>query len=92
MNRLLIWGALAFALAAGPALAQSQHPYAGFEGRSIKALSEQQIADLRAGRGMGLALVPSSTDIPAPSMCSSWPIPWIYPTSSAQRCRSYSRP
>ena len=41
---------------ASPALARSQQPYAGLEARPIKALSEQQIADLRAGRGMGLAL------------------------------------
>lgn len=31
-------------------------PYVGLEHRSVKALSDQQIADLRAGRGMGLAL------------------------------------
>lgn len=31
-------------------------PYAGMERRAIKALSEQQIADLKTGRGMGLAL------------------------------------
>ena len=41
---------------AGVALAQSHQPYAGMEQRPVKALSEQQIADLRAGRGMGLAL------------------------------------
>ena len=34
----------------------AQSPYAGMQARSIKALSEQQIADLKAGRGMGLAL------------------------------------
>lgn len=33
-----------------------QHaPYAGLQKREIKALSEQQISDLRAGRGMSLA-------------------------------------
>jgi hypothetical protein len=47
---------IVFALAAGVSSAQSQQPYAGLEGRPIKALSEQQISDLRAGRGMGLAL------------------------------------
>lgn len=31
-------------------------PYAGLQSREIKALSEADIADLRAGRGMGLAL------------------------------------
>ena len=34
----------------------AQTPYAGMQTRPIKALSEQQIADLSAGRGMGLAL------------------------------------
>jgi hypothetical protein len=53
MNRVLILFLVAFVPAA---LAQSQQPYAGLAGRSIKALSEQQIADLQAGRGMGLAL------------------------------------
>lgn len=30
--------------------------YSGLEHRAVKALSDQQIADLRAGRGLGLAL------------------------------------
>ncbi len=37
----------------GPTSAAAE-PYAGLESRAVKALSEQQIADLRAGRGMGL--------------------------------------
>jgi Spy/CpxP family protein refolding chaperone len=52
--------------AASPLEAQSQQPYAGLEGRSIKALSEQQIADLRAGRGMGLALAAELNGYPGP--------------------------
>jgi Spy/CpxP family protein refolding chaperone len=63
MHRLLILFLIAFAPAA---LAQSQQPYAGLEGRSIKALSEQQIADLRAGRGMGLALAAELNGYPGP--------------------------
>src|SRR6266436_3691578 len=51
---------------ASPALAQSQQPYAGLEGRPIKALSEQQISDLRAGRGMGLALAAELNGYPGP--------------------------
>ena len=35
---------------------QTHQPYASMQGRPVKALSDQQIADLRAGRGMGLAL------------------------------------
>jgi len=51
---------------ASPALVQSQQPYAGLEARPIKALSEQQIADLRAGRGMGLALAAELNGYPGP--------------------------
>jgi Spy/CpxP family protein refolding chaperone len=52
-------------LCSGTALAQSQ-PYAGMQERSIKTLSEQQIADLRAGRGMGLALAAELNGYPGP--------------------------
>src|ERR1700709_1706944 len=52
-------------LAVGAAVAQT--PYAGMQTRSIKALSDQQIADLRAGRGMGLALAAELNGYPGPS-------------------------
>ena len=45
----------------------AQTPYAGMQARSIKALSDQQIADLRAGRGMGLALAAELNGYPGPS-------------------------
>jgi hypothetical protein len=41
-------------------------PYAGLEKRAIKALSDAQIADLRAGRGMGLALPAELNGYPGP--------------------------
>lgn len=41
-------------------------PYAGKEQRAVKALSEQQIADLKAGRGMGLALAAELNGYPGP--------------------------
>jgi hypothetical protein len=41
-------------------------PYAGLETRQIKALSPQQIDDLRAGRGMGFALAAELNDYPGP--------------------------
>ena len=41
-------------------------PYAGFEQRQIKTLSDQQIADLQAGRGMGLALAAELNSHPGP--------------------------
>jgi hypothetical protein len=66
MNRRLLLASIAFALASVAALAQAQQPYAGLEARAIKALSEQQIADLRAGRGMGLALAAELNGYPGP--------------------------
>jgi Spy/CpxP family protein refolding chaperone len=57
---------IAFALPTAASLAQSQQPYAGLEARSIKALSDQQIADLKAGRGMGLALAAELNGHPGP--------------------------
>jgi len=58
-------------LFAGSAAAQEhQHkhgqPYAGMQARAVKALSDQQIADLRAGRGMGLALAAELNGYPGP--------------------------
>ena len=41
-------------------------PYAGLEKRTATSLSEQQIADLRAGRGMGLALAAELNGYPGP--------------------------
>jgi hypothetical protein len=47
-------------------VAFAQSPYAGMQSRPIKALSEQQIADLKAGRGMGLALSAELNGYPGP--------------------------
>lgn len=51
-----------------PLAAQAQHqkPYAGQESRTIKALSEQETADLLAGRGMGLAKAAELNSYPGP--------------------------
>src|SRR6187399_1913571 len=45
----------------------AQTPYSGMQTRPIKALSEQQMADLGAGRGMGLALAAELNGYPGPS-------------------------
>ena len=50
-----------------PALALAEAPYAGTQSRPIKALSDQQVSDLRAGRGMGLALAADLNGYPGPS-------------------------
>ena len=46
--------------------AGTAQPYAGAEQRTIKALSEQQIADLNAGRGMGFAMAAELNGYPGP--------------------------
>src|SRR3954453_20528331 len=47
--------------------ASAQHqPYAGMQVRPIKALPDQQIDDLKAGRGMGLALAAELNGYPGP--------------------------
>jgi Heavy-metal resistance len=64
--------AAAIALCTSAALAQHhQHkqgssPYSGIHSRAVKALSDQQIADLRAGRGMGQALAAELNGYPGP--------------------------
>lgn len=64
-----VWTVIAAMLAALGS-AQAQHApassYSGLQHRSVKALSEEQIADLRAGRGMGLALPAELNGYPGP--------------------------
>jgi Spy/CpxP family protein refolding chaperone len=63
--RMLVTCAL---LAAGISGARAETPrYAGMQNRSLKALSEQQIEDLRAGRGMGLAMAAELNSYPGPA-------------------------
>jgi len=61
-----IWISAALVLISA-AVANAQTPYAGMQTRPIKALSEQQVADLGAGRGMGLALAAELNGYPGPS-------------------------
>ncbi len=65
MKQSLTLSVLAAVLTLGSAAAQT--PYAGVQTRSIKALSDQQMGDLRAGRGMGLALAAELNGYPGPS-------------------------
>ena len=63
-SRLLIVVALATGVCGN---VQAQQPYAGLEKRPVQALSDQQVADLRAGRGMGMALPAELNGYPGPS-------------------------
>jgi Spy/CpxP family protein refolding chaperone len=51
--------------ATGPSAGPAQ-PYAPLTGRRVKALSEEQAADLLAGRGMALALAAELNGYPGP--------------------------
>ena len=55
---------LAALLVSSATLAQA--PYAGMQTRGIKALSDSQIGDLQAGRGMSLALAAELNGYPGP--------------------------
>ncbi len=46
---------------------QAASPYSGMETRRVKALCDDQSADLIAGRGMGLALAAELNSYPGPS-------------------------
>jgi hypothetical protein len=61
-----MWPVVA-AIVLAAASGHAQTPYAGMQARAIKALSEQQVSDLRAGRGMGLALAAELNGYPGPS-------------------------
>src|SRR3954463_4420800 len=65
MKQFVTLSVAAMMLAFGSAVAQT--PYAGMQTRSIKALSDQQVADLGAGRGMGLAMAAELNGYPGPS-------------------------
>lgn len=58
---------LAFAPASHAASARIAQSYAGLQDRPVKALSGQRLADLRAGRGMGLALAAELNGYPGPA-------------------------
>jgi hypothetical protein len=64
---ITVWVIAVFAGCSPAVLAQSTQPYSGMQSRPIKALSDQQVADLRAGRGMGLALAAELNGYPGPS-------------------------
>ena len=69
MTRLVFIAMLVWC-AASPAVAQQhqhgQSPYAGLENREIKALSQEQIQQLRDGEGMTLALAAELNHYPGP--------------------------
>jgi Spy/CpxP family protein refolding chaperone len=66
MKRYLLAAASILAISAQSVAAQPAQPYADMEKRPIKALSEQQIMDLRTGSGMGLALAAELNGYPGP--------------------------
>jgi len=63
----LSFALFALSVAALPALANTHAPYAGQQARQVKALSNPEIDDLRAGRGMGLAKAAELNSYPGPA-------------------------
>ncbi len=59
---------LSISVFAGTAFAQSQgaQPYAGFERREVASLSADDLVEIRAGRGWGLALPAELNGVPGP--------------------------
>jgi hypothetical protein len=66
MKQLIAVAALATVVSISHSFGQSHQPYAGQQSRPIKALSDGQLADLRAGRGMSLALPAELNGYPGP--------------------------
>jgi len=66
MMRAIVVVSAALILTAGSSFAQTPQPYAGLQTRPLKALSEEQVAELNAGRGMGLALAAELNGYPGP--------------------------
>lgn len=66
MKKWMLAAVTALFFAPQMAWSQAHQPYSGLEARPIKALSDQQIADLKAGRGMSLALAAELNGYPGP--------------------------
>jgi Spy/CpxP family protein refolding chaperone len=64
---LVIAAILALAAASDASAQHGQQPYAGQEKRAVKALSDAEVADLLAGRGMGLAKAAELNGYPGPA-------------------------
>ena len=66
MKRLSVLMVFLIAASGSASHAQDAQPYRGLHTRAIKALSDQQIDDLKSGRGMGLALAAELNGHPGP--------------------------
>jgi Spy/CpxP family protein refolding chaperone len=69
MNHRIVFAILAVCALALPVLAADMqaNPYAGQQGRQIKALSDEDIAALRNGEGMGMAKAAELNGYPGPA-------------------------
>jgi hypothetical protein len=66
LSALALVASFSTAFLIGNAAAQSSRFYAGMQTRAIKALSTEQVADLKAGRGMSLARPAELNGYPGP--------------------------
>ena len=84
MPRLMFVAALAVCTLTAPVSAAEmpETPYAGQQTRTIKALSDDEIAALRNGEGMGMAKAAELNGYPGP----------IHVLSLAAQTRAYRKP
>lgn len=66
MLRTFATAAIGLLVAGAAAATGGNSAYSGLEHRTVKTLSEQQVDDLRNGRGMGLALAAELNRYPGP--------------------------
>ena len=66
-NKVITVSVLLLVLTSPAALAAEKSDYAGQEQRAIKALSETEVADLLAGKGMGYAKAAELNGYPGPA-------------------------
>lgn len=62
----VLWAAFVLAFASTAGAQHAHQPYSGLEKREIKALSAEDVAGLRDGRGMSLALAAELNGFPGP--------------------------
>jgi Spy/CpxP family protein refolding chaperone len=67
MQKFRLSVAMTVALLAASSLAAQPTPYAGQQEREIKALSDQEVSDYLAGKGMGLAKAAELNGYPGPA-------------------------
>jgi hypothetical protein len=81
---VVLWTAVSLAGCSG---VPQVSPYAGEQGRAIKALSQKEVSDLLDGAGMGYAKAAELNRYPGPMHTWNWQRSSIYRSRSVQPFR-----